>query len=111
MRTAIVVALAVTSLGCGGNICSRNSPCPNDAQRTQAQRDQCQATLDAYAGAACFNEVLDLENCYMDNQVCGADGTTDTNLSNTKATTNCTNPSANLSACCVKNPASTACKA
>ena len=81
----LFVAVAVGLMGCGGgDICSRNSPCPNDTPPTQADRDQCKATFAANQSAACYSETTAWIGCGIDNTVCGGDGKTDANLSATK---------------------------
>ncbi len=109
VRTALVAAAVLFVAGCGGDLCGRNSPCPNDTPSTQAQKDQCRAQLNANQSAPCYNEAIAIGTCFLDNITCGGDGKTDAQLTATKATNNCTNQQANLTACCVKNPSSTVC--
>lgn len=109
-RTTLFALLTTLGLvACGGDICNRNSPCPNDTPPTMAERDQCRATLQANASSACYNEVVAYANCRADNVVCGGDGRTDPTLTETRVTNNCANQRANALACCTRNPSATAC--
>ncbi len=107
---SILVALTVVLTACGaGNICDRTSPCPNDVMTTPAQRDQCKSTLAANQQSACYSEALSYLNCLADQTVCGSDGKTDSTLTATKRTNNCTMQTVAATTCCSKNPTATAC--
>lgn len=109
-QTLLFTLLLTLGAGaCASDPCSRTSPCPNDTPPTQAQRDQCRATLQANSSAACYNEGLAFVNCTQDNTVCGGDGMTDPALTTTRVTNNCVNQRANLLACCTRNTTSTVC--
>jgi hypothetical protein len=104
---AIAVALASTLAACATDPCSRNLPCPNDPQPSEAQRDMCRMQFDNIN--ACNAEVVAYYNCQFDNAVCGADGRTDPMASNTRAQMNCRDQIANVLACCTRNPSSPSC--
>jgi hypothetical protein len=112
-RFSLVMAMSAATLfglaACGTDPCTRESPCPNDVPRTQAQKDQCSATLKANENSACYSEAVSFTNCTIDNLVCGGNGKTDLILSATQTTNNCTNQKADYVACCTKNRGATAC--
>lgn len=112
-RLCLVTALMATTLfglaACASDPCARESPCPNDVPRTQAQKDQCSATLKANENSACYSEAVSLTNCRIDNLVCGGNGKTDIILSATQSTNNCKNQQADYVACCTTNRGATAC--
>ncbi|MEI8255364.1 MAG: hypothetical protein WCJ30_06785 [Deltaproteobacteria bacterium] len=101
----VVGALA----GCAPDLCGRPAPCPNDTPPTQADRDQCRATLQANSTSACYNEMLSYANCAAENNVCGGDGHTDSALTATRVNNNCSNQLGTAVACCTRNPAASAC--
>jgi hypothetical protein len=106
----LALALGITATACATDPCSRNSPCPNDTPPTQAERDQCRATLNAQSSSVCYSDALAYINCQLDNVVCGGDGMTDPALSDTRAQNNCSNQRANIVACCTRNPSATVCQ-
>ncbi len=111
VRLSLAAAVVLTIVACGSSDpCNRTSPCPNDVPATQAQKDQCSATLKANENSACYSERVAFANCQLDNIVCGGNGQTDVILSGTQATNNCTNQRADVLACCTKNPSATACR-
>jgi hypothetical protein len=105
--TAFVIALASSFAACATDPCSRNLPCPNDPQPSDAQRDMCRAQFNS--NNPCNSEVVAYYNCQFDNAVCGSDGHTDSMQSAARAQTNCRDQAANLLACCTRNPNSAAC--
>ena len=110
LRMSILMALAMGLVACGGgNFCDRSSPCQNDTMSTPAQRDQCKSTLNANMNSPCYSETLALANCILDQTVCGSDGKTDSALTLTKWSNNCTMQSVARSTCCTKNPTASAC--
>ncbi len=106
----LALALGISAAACATDPCSRTSPCPNDTPPTQAERDQCRATLTAQSNSACYGEVIAYVNCRLDNTVCGGDGMTDSALTDTRAQNNCANQRADALACCTRNPSATACQ-
>jgi hypothetical protein len=114
MRTSTLIAplLAALLSACGaGSLCDRNSLCQNDPIATPGERETCRSTLNANMNSACYSEVVATLNCGSDNAICGSDGKTDSTLTSTKVTNNCTSQIANQLACCTKNPTATACTA
>ncbi|MBK7862673.1 MAG: hypothetical protein IPJ65_29505 [Archangiaceae bacterium] len=110
-RVVLFASLAVALAGCGGgDSCSRGSPCPNDQMRTPSQVTECRATLDANKNANCFREVVAYSDCISSNIVCTSGGTTDVDLTTTKAANNCKNQFDAASSCCASNAGSTACQ-
>lgn len=112
VRSVLALGLTLVLLqSCaGGDPCSRTSPCPNDTPPTQAQRTQCRAEVDANRSAACFNESLALQNCFLDATTCGGNGTTDGNATLTKFTNTCSRQIGDVNACCARTPTSTVCQ-
>lgn len=105
-----LLVVAIGAAGCSTNLCERKSPCANDVQRTQAQIDQCKASLDANSKSDCYSEALAFANCQIDNIVCGGDGKTDAKLSETQIENTCRDQKANIVSCCVKSPNATVCR-
>jgi hypothetical protein len=69
--------IAVAVAGCGGDFCSRQSPCPNDVRSTPAEIDQCRAVFDAHRNAPCFQLAVAHGECQQSSKVCTSGGTTD----------------------------------
>ena len=65
--------------GGGGTFsCDSKSTCPNEPALTAEQKQQCQQIYDG----ACGTEYKALGNCVLENEQCKADGTSDTEATN-----------------------------
>lgn len=110
MRTALLAVVAVVGAACSSDPCSRQSPCPNDPMKTQTDIQNCRATLDANKNATCYKEVVTWADCVTKSVVCTSGGTTDVQLSSTKASNDCRNQFDAASTCCASNQSSSACQ-
>jgi hypothetical protein len=72
----VLLSSAVGLLGaCGGDLCSQQSPCPNDPKLTEQQIQECRdATKD---GAKCAAEQKAARQCINDHTTCNSSGVTD----------------------------------
>jgi hypothetical protein len=104
-----VIGLAFGMLGCGGDFCSRLSPCPSDPKPTESEIKTCRQQLDSRKGHPCGNEFIVYLNCTADNLVCGSDGKVDAAGSASKTQERCNDAFADALACCIANQDSPAC--
>jgi hypothetical protein len=113
---AVVAAIPTVAVqGCGGSVCDYQKACPNDPMPTQSQIESqvssCKAHEQDISNQPCFGEREDWLGCLRGQAVCTAAGTTDFNASVQRAQVNCSNQYGNLTACCLRNSNSQACKA
>jgi len=104
-RLLVATATALFLAGCGGDECSRSSPCPNDPRPTEAEIKECRekVKLARETSTRCVREGSSLSDCSYRMIACGPDGKIDATRWGDAVTSGCAAQAEVLTDCVMRD--------
>ena len=99
-RIALLAAVLVSMVGCGGGDPCVGSPCPNDARQSGSQYQACVDRHQQQSTNRCYRETTAYELCIQSSAVCDSKGETDVLETYRRAQTQCKQAGDSVT-CCV----------